>query len=131
MNNHFREISYQEIKDLSYVIDDDRYGIASYYTEVRRKAFLANPNLKDYSQCALYLAYADDVVVGRLMPFTTKVKLGNKIFEALTGSALEVEETYKKYVFGIDLMLWQLRNNDYDFVIASGISKKPFRFIKN
>lgn len=113
-------VAYKEL--LNYIPQNDVLGIASYMSETRKKTFLNNPNLKDIEDCALYLSIVDDIPAGRLMLFPTRIKLDDTVTYAESGSALEVHEEYRKYALGIDLMMYWALKDEYDFIIASGIS---------
>lgn len=113
-------VTYKEL--LNYIPQNDVLGIASYMSETRKKTFMNNPNLKDIEDCALYLSVVDDVPAGRLMLFSTRIKLDDTITSAESGSALEVHEEYRKYALGADLMMYWALKDEYDFIIASGIS---------
>lgn len=112
-----KEISYEEIKKSSEV-EGDIYGLTN-ISESEKKAFLSNPNLHDLSKGMFHLIMADNVVVGRTMPFDTKIKVGDKVSLASAGSSLYVVETYRKYNVGADLMM---RKTSVDYKIAAGIS---------
>lgn len=86
--------------------DDDRYGIATYEYESRRKAFLANPHAGNDDDTFMYLVEADGVPVGRTMLFDTRLKIGDEIVPLFSGSGLEVAEDFRKYGFGGEIFAY-------------------------
>lgn len=123
-------ITYNDIVKSGYHIEDDYYGIAAYLTQTRINTFLHNPNLEDYEKCVQYLSLVDGVVVGRVMCFDTKLKIGDQIVSALSGSALEVYKDFRHLAVGVDLMMYPMLSKDNQFVIFSGISEMALPLYK-
>lgn len=113
-----KDLSYEEFNNSSEV-EGDIYGVTR-ISESEKKAFFSNPNLKDLSKGMFHLIWADGVVVGRTMPFDTRVKVGDQICVASAGSSLYVVEDYRKYNVGADLMM---RKSSEDYKISAGISE--------
>lgn len=114
----FKIISYQDLKD-DVIHVNDQYCIAQYEYEPRKAAFLANPNLLEMTGPYMYLALADNMVVGRITFFDTKLKVNDEIIVASTGSALLVKEEYRKYAVAIDLMTY----NKAEIQLTAGVSQ--------
>lgn len=74
-----QKITYKELRDRSYVIKDDRYGIAAFMTESVRQTLLACPNNNDDSKTAMYLKLCDGIAVGRMMMLGTRIKVGDEV----------------------------------------------------
>ncbi len=114
-------ISYEELKNGSYVVENDIYDIAAYMTETRRRAFLACPNNTDHSKTAMYLMKVDGDVVGRTMLFETKLKLDGEIVKGQCGSALYVHEDFRNEI-GAELMMYSLMNKECDYKLSAGFT---------
>lgn len=121
-NIGFKLISYNDIKEKLPIVENDNYGLFKKYTETRRKTFLANPFLNDYSEIACYLKSFDDIIVGRCMGYPTELILNGSNFQTRSGSTLDVVEEYRKYCIGIDLMTLADYPMTYDLRLSAGIS---------
>ncbi len=117
-----RVITYKELLENTYHVENDKYDIAAYLTESRRQAFLHNPNLKDYDKPVQNLYQVDGVVVGGSMGYETLFKNDSEMYPAQGGSALETHKDYRHLGIGVDAMLNSLQNRDYDYIIYGGIS---------
>lgn len=102
--------------------DNDKYGIAMYEYESRRKAFLANPCAGDDDDVFMYLVEADGVPVGRTMLFDTRLKNGNEIMPLHSGSALQVEDSFQKYGFGAEIFSYSGTIKKRKMFLSAGIS---------
>lgn len=102
--------------------DNDKYGIAMYEYESRRKAFLANPFAGDDDDVFMYLVEADGVPVGRTMLFDTRLKNGNEIMPLHSGSALQVEDSFQKYGFGAEIFSFSGTIKKRKMFLSAGIS---------
>lgn len=122
MNIEDRYISYAEVSG-GFTVEHDDYGLVAYLTETRKKALFSNPNLTDYSQALLNLKLVDGVVAARSMSFLTKIKVGEEIQTALSGSTLDVPEEYRHLGLGADLMFHYAKETQYDYNLSSGISE--------
>lgn len=91
-----QKITYKELRDRSYVIKDDRYGIAAFMTESVRQTLLACPNNNDDSKTAMYLKLCDGIAVGRMMMLGTRIKVGDEVIMVQTGGA-------SRYIMNIDV----------------------------
>ena len=95
MDYKSRIITYGELRK-GFEVHNDKYGIVTYEQEARRKAFLANPSGAEDDDMFMYIAFDGDVPVGRNMYFRTRLKLGDNIIYAYSGSGFEVVEQYRK-----------------------------------
>ena len=107
-------VSYEEVK--SGKIEGGGYAKME---DARKAAFLANPNLADYSQSMMALLMADGKAVARIMLFDTRIKTGEGVFAAGSGSSLHVSKEYRKYNLGADLMM---QETPHDYRLFAGIS---------
>ena len=110
-----KRISYREYKEQPIEYKDDRYGIASFFTERIRQTFLACPGIKDESDCAAILLLDGDIVVGREIRFGTRLKIENEIVWVHTGCCLMVCEEYQK--IGAGILLLTANTNSDDIVV--------------
>lgn len=116
-----RIITYGDLrKGLHFV--NDKYGIASYEYETRRKAFLSNPCAGADEDVFMYLVEADGVPVGRTMLFETRFKIGDEVLPLYSGSSIRVEDSFQKYGFGGEIFAFggTIKNRKYH--LSAGIS---------
>lgn len=133
MDYKSRIITYGELRK-GFEVHNDKYGIATYEQEARRRAFLANPSGAEDDDMYMYIAFDGDVPVGRNMYFRTRLKVGDSIIYAYSGSGFEVVEQYRKegvggYIIGDEL---QMKGRNPGF--GAGISDDAiplFRRLKN
>lgn len=133
MNYKSRIIKYGELRK-GFAIGNDKYGIATYEQKERRKAFLSNPSGADDDDLYMYIAFDEDVPVGRSFYFRTRLKIDDKIIYAYSGSGFEVEDSYRKEGVGGYLMGDVLQMKGRNPGIAAGISDDAiplFRRLKN
>lgn len=102
--------------------DKDKYGIASYEYESRRKTFLSNPNLGNDDDTFMYLIEADGIPVGRTMLFDTRLKVGNEIVPLYSGSGLEVEKSFRRYGIGAEIFIYGRTIKKRKLNLSAGIS---------
>lgn len=102
--------------------ENDKYGIASYEYETRRKTFLANPCAGADEEPFMYIVEADGVPVGRTMLFDTRIKIGEEILPLHSGSGLEVEESFQKYGFGAEIFAYSGTIKKRKLFLSAGIS---------
>lgn len=114
-----QKITYKELRDRSYVIKDDRYGIAAFMTESVRQTLLACPNNNDDSKTAMYLKLCDGIAVGRMMMLGTRIKVGDEVIMVQTGGAIEVHNEYRRKGLGVGLIMNCMTNTEYDVYIGS------------
>lgn len=124
-----RIITYGELRK-GFHFENDKYGIASYEYEARRKAFLANPNIGDDDDSYMYLKLADGIPVGRSIQFDTRLKVGDKIVPLYSGSALEVVESYRQYGIGGEIFAYSRRIKKRNILISAGISDSALPLYK-
>ena len=115
-------VTYQQVVE-GYVLSGDDYNIGFYTLEPTiKKTFLENPNLKDMSKCMIFFDRIDGVICGRQMFFPTRVKIGDLIVEAQSGSSLQTVEEYRQYAIGMDMINYPIKCKDYPIIIYGGIS---------
>lgn len=102
--------------------ENDKYGIASYEYETRRKTFLSNPCAGADDDVFMYLVEADGVPVGRTMLFDTRLKVGNDIVPLYSGSALKVEDEFQKYGLGGEIFAFGGTIEKRKLNLSAGIS---------
>lgn len=116
-------VSYQQVCD-GYKPDGDEYGLAEYaLAPPRKQAFLANPNLNDYSKVMLKLLRKDGKIIGRSMMFPSRFKADEQIIETVGGSALEVAKPFRDGEAGGFLMSYNIRHKENNAIISSGFSE--------
>ena len=121
MEVSYKIITYAQLRD-GYKPEDDKYGIASYEFEARKRIFLANPNLSDYNKPYQYIALADGIPVGRDSYYTTLMKFDEEYHVVLSGSSFEVYSDYRKYAFGLDMLMYYNSGLGYKQLLGSGLS---------
>lgn len=97
-------ITYRDLKEKTYEVFDDRYGVVSFLTESVRKTFLSYPGFQDDSDTVALFLMDGDIVIGRVMKFGTKLKIGKDVIWANSGCAMEVCEAYRKTGAGVLLI---------------------------
>lgn len=102
--------------------DNDKYGIALYEYESRRKTFLSNPNLGNDDDTFMYLIEADGIPVGRTMLFDTRLKIGREIVPLYSGSALQVEDSFQRYGLGAEIFAFGRTIKKRKLNLSAGIS---------
>ena len=122
-------LTYQDIRNGDAIVDDE-YGIGSLFTDSHRKAFLANPFLRDESSPLLYLSRVDGQVGGILMLFPCEMLAGDKIVEVQEGSTLEVAERFRHLAIGVDIMFYPLTCGLRDVILYAGISEMALPIYK-
>lgn len=124
-----RIVTYGELRK-GFHFENDKYGIASYEYEARRKTFLANPNIGDDDDSYMYLKLADGVPVGRSIQFDSRLKVGDEIVPLYSGSALEVVESYRQYGIGGEIFAYSRRIKKRNILISAGISDSALPLYK-
>lgn len=115
-------VTYQQVIE-GYTLDGDNFDIGAYTLKPPiKKVFLENPNLKDTSKCMIFFDRIDGLICGRQMFFPTKVKVGEKIVEAQSGSSLQTVEEYRQYAVGMDMINYPIKTKEYPIIIYGGIS---------
>lgn len=120
MDYKSRIITYGELRQ-GLIVEKDKYGIASYEYDARRKAFLSNPAGAEDEEPYMFLAFDGDVPVGRNMFFKTRLKVGDIVLTVHTGSSFYVEESYRKEGVG-GFIFWDSRELNLMPTLAAGIS---------
>lgn len=116
-----RIISYGDLrKGLHF--ENDKYGIASYEYETRRRTFLANPCVGDDDDVFMYLIEADGVPVGRTMLFNTRIKIEDEILPLYSGSSIRVEDSFQKYGLGGEIFAFGGTIKGRKLFLSAGIS---------
>ena len=130
-NFTYKRITYKELKDgtykNAYISQDDKFPVTTHITSSFRDALIACPGNKDDSKTFMHL-YVDEEgrEVGRTIRFGTRIKVGDKVYEAGSGCGFEVIEEYRKEGVGADLIMISLNNDEYDFILAAGLSLLSF-----
>ena len=124
-----RIITYGELRQ-GLQFNNDKYGIATYEYEPRRKAFLANPCAGSDDDVFMYLVEADGVPVGRTMLFDTRLKVGNDIMPLFSGSALQVEDSFQKYGLGGEIFAFGGTIKKRKLNLSAGISNMALPLYK-
>ncbi len=116
-----REITYGELrKGLHF--ENDKYGIALYQYETRRKTFLENPCAGADDDVFMYIVEADGVPIGRTSFFDTRLKVGDEIVPLHSGSGLEVVEEFRKYGIGGEIFAHGGTIKSHKKTLSAGIS---------
>lgn len=127
MKTTYKRITYRELKDgtykNAYIPQDDKFKVTSHLTPTLRDALIACPGNEDDSKTFMNV-YVDEEgkEVARGFYFGTRIKGGDKVYGAETGGGFEVIEEYRSANLGADLMLISQKNDEYDFLLAAGIS---------
>jgi hypothetical protein len=116
-----RIITYGELRQGLH-FDNDKFGIASYEYETRRRTFLSNPCAGKDDDVYMYLVLADDIPVGRTMLFDTRLKVDKEIFPLHSGSGLMVEENFRKYGIGAEIFTLGGVVKNRNLNLSAGIS---------
>lgn len=101
---------------------NDKYGIASYEYETRRKTFLANPCAGEDDEVFMYIVEADGVPVGRTMLFNTRIKIEDEILPLYSGSSIRVEDSFQKYGLGGEIFAFGGTIKGRKLFLSAGIS---------
>lgn len=123
----YKRLTYKELKDgtykNAYIPQDEKFTVTSHLTPSLRDALLACPGNEDDSKTFMNV-YVDeeDKEVARGFYFGTRIKVVDKVYGAETGGGFEVIEEYRSANLGADLMLISQKNDEYDFLLAAGIS---------
>lgn len=107
-----KKISYGELKEKPIEVKDDRYGIASFFTENIRQTFLACPGYLSDEDTAVLLLLDGDIVVGREIRYGTRIKIGDEIVWVHAGCSMMVCDDYQKIGAGIMLLTVDLGKDD-------------------
>jgi len=121
MNFESQLISYGDLKK-GIKVENDKFEIAYYEYECRRKTFLSNPYIPNDEETYMYLSLADGVPVGRTTLYKTRLKKGIDILPMSTGSALKVEDSYQKYGLGGEIFYYGYSLKNQKYLLAAGIS---------
>ena len=122
-------ITFKQIED-GYDFGDDRFHISSLYNQAAQKAFLSSPTLVNKEQIHIYLRKVDGINAGIGFSFPTKIKSDSNIYNATSGSTLEVYEKFRKLALGADIILSPVQNKDNEFLIFAGISEMALPLYK-
>lgn len=113
-------ITYQEVLE-GKPIENDLHQLTK-TSEEKRKTFLANPNLKDYSQKMYLIKRVDGIVGGFRISYPTKFKAGDHVFDSVGGCSLTVKEEYRHLGIGADILLYSVMNKEDKYLLYAGIS---------
>ena len=120
-NFTYKRITYKELKDGTYkdayIPQDDKFHVTSQLTSYFRDALIACPGNKDDSKTFMHLFVDEEGrEIARVFRFGTRIKAGDKVYEAESGCGFEVIEEYRKEGLGAELMIASVNNNEYDFI---------------
>lgn len=124
-----KKITYKDLKEKSYEAFDDRYGIAAFITESVRKTFLEYPGYQNDSDTVAFFLMDGDIVIGRVMKFATKIKIGEDIVWANSGCAMEVCESYRKSGAGVMLITGD-NSNKYEVNFSALFTEMRIKLLK-
>ncbi len=113
------KFSYKDLREGTYKKFEDPYGIIAFMTDHLRDTMLACPNNEDDTKTALYIVTDDNIPVGRVLQFGTKLKIGNEVIPIQTGGSLFVIDSYRPKGIGADMLLATKMSKDYDIKINS------------
>lgn len=123
-------VTYKQIRE-GYIIEHDDADIAAYdVTPARRKAFLANPFLKDDSKCMIYISRVDGIVRGVTTIFPTQTKAGDDLIDSVGGSALTVQDEYQHLALGTELVTYPNFNENNKILLYAGFSSDALPLYK-
>ena len=130
-NYTYKRITYKELKDgtykNAYIPQDDKLPVTSHLTSSFRDAMIACPNNNDDSKTFMHLFVDEEgKEIGRDIRFGTRIKAGNRVYDAGSGCGFEVIEEYRKEGFGADLIIIAMQNNEYDILLGAGLSQMAF-----
>ena len=130
-NFTYKRITYKELKDgtykNAYIPQDDKFHVTSQLTSYFRDALIACPGNKDDSKTFMHLFVDEEGrEIARVFRFGTRIKAGDKVYEADSGCGFEVIEEYRKEGLGAELMIASVNNNEYDFILGAGFSQMVF-----
>ena len=109
--------SYKDLREYKYKELDDPYSIVAFMTDHLRETLLACPNNDDELKTAMYFYSDDNIAVGRVFLFGTKLKLDNQIIPAQAGGGMFVVEDYRIKGLGADMLMDVKASKEYDFKI--------------
>ncbi len=113
-----KRVTYDELKNGSYEISGDDYGIISdYFIRPTKDALLTNPNY-DGSKTAVNLFYLNGKIVGRRIFMQTRIKTGEGFMLAQTGGGLEIHENFQGKGLGTMLLQDSVLNREYPIHIG-------------
>lgn len=125
----YKFVTYRELKDGTYkdayIPQDDKFPVTSRMTPCLRDALIACPGNKDDSKTFMKLCVDEEgKEIGRAFLFGTRIKGGDRVYDAASGGGFEVIEEYRKEGIGADLLL--MSRNEYDFVLLAGLTEMVF-----
>lgn len=99
-------ITYKELREGSFDLPDDKYGIGAYVlTPSRVKSILECPFVKDDDTIVIYFVLVDGVIAGRETYFASRLKIDNEVVETEAASAFEVEKSFRNLAIGADIVM--------------------------
>lgn len=122
--------SYRELKDgVLNELPDPLYMVSG-ISQSRHITFLSNPSLVNMDETAFVLAYSDDVPVGRLTIYPTRMAIEGEIEIVMGGSDLYVNNKYRQAAAGTDLMLYPVFDKKYRYILYAGASPQALPIYK-
>lgn len=126
-----KRISYAELKDSSFDLAGDDYGVISeYFNSTTRSALLSNPNLDNYTNTVLNTVRLKGQIVGRHMLMPTRISINNEVLTVQTGGGHEVIESCRGKGLGTKLVKDCIFNSEYPIYIGQYYSTGAFSILK-
>jgi len=129
-SNQTRTFTYQELKDGVLNCIPDELNVISGISKARHSAFLSNPNLNSLEDTAVILTFIDDVAIGRITIYPTRMMIDGNIENVMGASDLHVDEAYRHDAAGTDLMLYPILDKKYRYVLYAGASPQALPIYK-
>ena len=117
-----KKVSYGQLYENTWLVDDDRYGIAAFVDENVRRTFLQSPNNNNPEKTAVLLALDGGIIVGRHLLYGTKIRVGGATIKAQSSGCTEVHESQRGKGIGSKINKWTLNNDEYPLYICSLLS---------
>ena len=123
-------ISNKQLREQSYIVPNDKYGMASVLNLNVRRTMLACPNVEDEKTAAV-LAVSEQVVIGRALQLGSCLQLGDVIVKASAGGGrVEVAPEYRGKGVCTSMINWRINNLEYDYLIGALYSTMMLPILK-
>lgn len=86
-----KNVTYKQLLENNWLVDDDCYGLGAFVDDNVRKTFLDCPNNDDSEKTAVLLAVDNGAIVGRFLLYGTTIKMGETIQRAQSFGSIEVD----------------------------------------
>ncbi len=119
----YQQITFKQLEIGNFTLADDCFGIASYvFTPSRIAASIHCPFNTSKNNTAFFLINVNGIVAARSQLLGTRFYANGEIFPCQTGSSLESAKKFRNQGIGAEVMLYSVKNKEYNFRISSGIS---------